>query len=541
MRGLRIAGLIGLLLGAGVLPVLADEATVQALGDTYLVLEDETTVLSLFNLGNPAGAAFLPHQNRLDASLRAGQTTEVSEFTTRPERDFFGNTLPTNADPFGNTLPPNTVFSYKEGRWSLQLNQWDTAGYGGFLTWLTPDVVLQLDPQGGEKTISSTDNASGSKNYGAGGRVRGACLLGPDLSVGVGVTGWRGRTSSWAGGAFAEWLNGFSPTSNVFSSAMDSDYRSLGAEVGAAARWAAVFAPDDLLTTGLTVTGGQQVDEHSLSLNELATGSGWFGRLVSTAWPFSFALHGVYNYRGVMDVGLETGYRTEEQSLSWDTNLPGLADRSGVLSGDVHNLLYGLSFRVRLPMIREDDLRFGVQFDNRGVGHPYPTGELQLINLANQRLAPVITTGSSAIGIGVSVVPAEDSIIALQYRLGSSKTRQAGILLANSGFNQFGLGGQYTIQEGLALRFGYTNERIAYEERLAPTMLLQTLITTTATLRAGIGISDGPLSFNLAVMLTRVTHSPMGWDFPGKPSTVKEVNQDLEDGVAAHVGVTWLY
>ncbi|MEW6517257.1 MAG: hypothetical protein AB1439_10185 [candidate division FCPU426 bacterium] len=551
MRGLGIAGMVVILLGAGSLAALADEATVQALGDTYLVLEDETTVLSLFNLGNPAGAAFLPHHDRLDASLLLSQKTEMSEFTTKPADqavivDVYGNTLYPNLDPYGNTLPADTVFSHKDSTWSIHLNQWQTSGYGGALAWLSPEIVLQLDPRAGAEIVSSTDETRERTDYQGGGRLRGAWLASPSFSLGAGVDLARGRISSWEGAAYASWLNALAPTPGIFSSALNADRWSLAAEAGAASRWADLFTPEDLLTVGLTLKAGRQTDDQSLALTETAADSGWFNRLETAAWPRSLMLHGLYAYRNVMDVALETAWQAEEQYLGWDTNLPGLADRSSLLASDVQNLLYSLSFRVRLPMVREDDLRFGVQFDNRGHEHTYPTGRLELLDLATQELSPEITTGSSSIGIGVAVVPAEKSIIAMQYRLGSSKSRQAGELLANSGYNQFGFGAQYEVLRGLTLRFGYTDERVTYESRTprgpnTSTLALRTWTTNTDSLRFGVGVSDGPMSLNLAVQLTRVAHSPMGWDFPDKPVDLKEVDQDSEQDLSGQLGLTWLF
>jgi hypothetical protein len=59
------------LLGAAALlcnRAAASDARVEAAGDLTLVMTDETTVISPFNLGNPAGLALLPAQNRLDGA-----------------------------------------------------------------------------------------------------------------------------------------------------------------------------------------------------------------------------------------------------------------------------------------------------------------------------------------------------------------------------------------------------------------------------------------------------------------------------------------
>jgi len=81
-------------------------------------------------------------------------------------------------------------------------------------------------------------------------------------------------------------------------------------------------------------------------------------RIDGLAWPWKVQVQGLYNYHSVMDVGLVIGYQEQKhyQSLAWD----GSPATASYLDSTLSNLDYALSFRVRLPMVREDDLRFGV-------------------------------------------------------------------------------------------------------------------------------------------------------------------------------------
>ena len=165
MRRIKIFFGAGLLFFVAVSAVSADYASVQALGNPVLVVEDETTALSLFNMGNPAGAAFRPKKNRLDLTLQGGQRVETEEFSTLPEpivwvessssyappdEDDPGDTTGTtttsfvlffNLDSDGNTLPTNALVSRKRKQTSASLLSPEDTLYQGWFTWLTDDVT----------------------------------------------------------------------------------------------------------------------------------------------------------------------------------------------------------------------------------------------------------------------------------------------------------------------------------------------------------------------------------------------------------------
>jgi len=538
--------------------VYADYATVQTLGETTLVLEDETTQLSLFNLGNPAGAAFLPEQNRLDLLLKAGQLVEVSEFTTFPESeaiqyDSSNNTIYANVDPAGNTLLPDTVYSRKTGTLFAGLNDLSTTGFGGYLTWLSPKIIFQVVPQTNLELISSTDKNSDTSCLNGGGKLRAAWQLLPDIAVGSGISIYTTQKSSWDSNALAAYLNSISTEGSVFTSATDSRSLSLALEAGLAWKLAEIFDPDDMMEVGLYLQGAKISSANELHLDTGVTNNSLFGNYTTLAYPWEVRLQGVYSYKSVMDIALVTGYQARETYLAWNTNVVNNSGQTSpdYLYSDLRNLLYELSFRVRLPMVRNDDLRFGVVFNNQGTEHPYATGQLELFDLNTLSLLPEIKTASSSIGIGTAIVPDEGSIIALEYRLGSSKSRDSSETaswddyLANSGFMRFAFGAQYRVIKGLFLRFGFTDQRVTYESKEEATnsgeQELVTEITNTSSIRAGVGVSDGPFRINLTAIIERITHSPEGWTFPDKPKAIKEVDKDNNHRLTGLLSFTWLF
>lgn len=554
MRKLWMSGILGLLLGAGVLPAGADQATVQALGNVSLVLEDETTTLSLFNLGNPAGAAFRPAQSRLDLTLQAGQKLASEEFTTSPvdiiestpniTSYVFGNTIDAfgttvtvaqsklffpNLDQHGNTLPAGTLFSHKRATFTAGFFPAENAWYQGIFTKPSEDLSLQFIPSVSYQSQQTTDQSGLDDAWQSGGSVRAAYQLLPNAALGAGFTGL-------ALGARTD--------------LQQETGLQTGVEAGAALRLAELFDAEDLFDVGVLLRGSRQTDE-------IAAASA--AAFTQTSRPWLAEAQGVYSYKSLMDVALQLGYAAQEDYSGWSGQ--------ELLSSALRNLEYNLHFRVRLPMVRDDDLRFGVTFNNQGHGHPYPTGTLETLDPNTLALGPRLLTSSSSIGIGMALVPAEGSIVALEYRLSSSLSQfeQAEEALCDSGFTGFTLSGQYELLKGLSLRAHWSDQRLNFQSR--PQELLKTVTTTTGGLTPGVtttgtwipastlltqitytrsfgfgvGIEDGPIRVNVAATYDLVTHSPEGWTFEDKPADLKTVNRDLTQNLTGLLSLTWLF
>lgn len=555
MRGLWKSGMVGLvLLGLVGTRALADEATVQALGNAFLVLEDETTVLSLFNLGNPAGAAFRPSPNRLDLTLQGGQRLASEEYTASPvdivetilSSDTFcldnpadptGTTVTVqkirtsypNLDPNGNTLPAGMVFNRKRSTYTAGFLPVENLLYQGVFVKPAELFTLQLIPLATFRSLQTTDQ-SRQDDWQTGGGARASYQFLPNAAFGAGFTG---------------------TALGVNTPQQTAESQATGMEAGAAFRLAEVFDADDQLDVGAVFRGSLQTDR--------ITGAA-FPPYSQRSRPWLSEAHGVYSYKSLMDVSLQLGYLVKEDYREW----PG----QELLSSALRNLEYNLQFRVRLPMASEDDLRFGIAFNNRGVEHAYPTGTLETLDPDTLALKPRIFTNSSSIGIGAAVVPAEGSIISLEYHLSSSLSKydQAEESLCDSGFTGFTLGVQYELLEGLTLRTHWADRRLTFQSRplelvrtdtitttsgsttiestvpaWEPSSNLLTQITYTRSFGFGVGIEDGPLSVNVAAVYDLITHSPEGWTFEDKPRDLKIVNQDLMQNLTGLVSVTWLF
>lgn len=557
MRRIRLFFGCGVIFLAAATTVSADYASVRALGNPVLVMEDETTALNLFNLGNPAGAAFRPKKNRLDLTVQGGQRVETEEFFTLPEPVVWGETgsyytppdenspvdpngtttttfyLFYNLDSEGNTLPTNALISRKRKQMSASLLSPADTLYQGWFTWLTDDLALQVIPFGQLRLVNTTDFSGLRELWQAGGALRGAYLLWPGAAVGAGVSGqtYFSRTD------FEE-----------------SEWDQFEIEAGLASRWQEVFNSDDHLDLGITARGGQKTEDLTL-LDVNNVNYAWSGTVAKKLRPALAEVQGIYYYRSVMEIGLRFGYIYEDAILSWAGGEQ--------LATALRNVDYDLQFRVRLPMIREDDLRFGVSFNNEGILHPYPTGILDTSDHVTLAPQQQILTSSSGIGIGTAFVPGEGSIIALEYRLGTSKSQQTGAdeNLADSGYTTFSVGAQFLVAEGLTLRGGYTDERLTYESlaerhvasstqengelitKTDPETFLLTESTNRRSYNLGIGIADGPISINLTATYAWITNSPTGWDFTDKdkPVGLRYVNKDENEEISGLLSFTWKY
>jgi len=526
--------LVGILILNSALPAAAVDPRVEALGGASLVLEEETTVLSLFNLGNPAGAAFLPQQSRSDQLVSLNQRERLAEFTTGAA----GTSAVIN--PYGNTLEPYALYTRQSSTLDAALNDWGQTGYGGFLVWLNDGLVTQFIPRADGSRLRSTDNPYDSARFFGGGTVRAAWLPADNWSVGAGIDLGNGRSSEWVQPDWTASLDG--NTSNPRSEFSREETR-LGGEAGAAWRLENVFDSKDRLDLGLRLAASRPSWTERTNLHGETDGP-ILSSFQTDAYsiPAEVQLQGIYTYQSKMDVALVTGWQTER--LYRAVTGGDVADQPEYLAHILEHFNYELSLRLRLPMVREDDLRFGIVFNNRGSGNPYPDGRwLSYAPDGSYAQAP-IETASSAIGIGTAIVPQEGSIFTLEYFLGSSKSRQESAIVANTGFNRFNVGAQYALLEGLFLRLGYSNERVAYQtenETTTTQAVTVTRSTETNALRFGVGVGDGPWRVDLTLIAERVTHSPDGWTMLDKPIAVTTDVKDTDQRLSGLLGFTWVY
>ncbi len=523
-----LIGAAGLLLSLSHLCTAADPK-VEALGRTALVLEEETTVLSLFNLGNPAGAAFLDQTRRVDLAASLNWRLRQADFLTLP-----GDAL-TIVDPLGNTLHPLTLYSRKSGTLSSSLDDWGRTGYGGLLWSLADHWMIQVLPQGSGFNLDSSDE--GSRTWGAdgGGRIRTAWEILPGVAVGAGLGADAGRERLVKD---RDWTPVLEELPLDFNAVYDTEFVQTELELGGAWRLQSVFDPEDQMDLGLLCTG-ERTGLQVLNRSWIDLDGSDFRR--TTALPWQAQLQGLYTYHSVMDIALVLGYN----NAHWYRG-----EAPGHLFRALDNLDYEFSFRVRLPMARSDDLRFGVVFNNRGYDHPFPTGRMLSYLPDGLYAQPRVDTLSSSIGIGSAFVPQEGSIVAFEYRLGSSKSRQEGHpeltndVIADSGFTRFGLGIQYGLLEGLFLRLGYFNDRISYETHYAhpgagtPARIVNNL--ENSSWRVGLGLSDGPFSLDLTFITGSVQPSPAGWTMLDTPAEVLSITQDKDTRLQALLGLTWI-
>jgi hypothetical protein len=524
---------------AGSMAAWSQDAVVEALGQATLAVETDNTRLNLFNLGNIAGAAFLPLKNRVDLALSLAPRVRVAEFDTGADGS------PANVDPFGNTLTPATVYTRAARTWSGALNEGLPGGYGGALLALNDAVTLQILPRGSAAQRTSSDASNNYREQSGGGAVRGAWLADPHWAWGAGVSG----SSAWERGRQS--LDYTTQITDLpFSLAeYQRSQTAFGAELGGVWRNEAVFDAKDYLDLGLTASGERRQTQTTLFE------SAWGNPAANTQFtgvtePWQARFQGVYFYQSVMDVALVAGYENQTwfRALAQD-GLPGEPQHKDMA---LDNIDYELSFRVRLPMVRNDDLRFGVAFNNRGYDHPFPTGRLLQYAPDGVYSQPVINTMSSSIGIGMAFVPAEASIITLEYHLGSSKSRQdqpadalpGSEIIANSGFTRITFGAQYSLIENLVLRLGFSSLRVSYQKNGTTLDSNGRLVTfadyiETAGLTFGLGLTEGPLTFDLTIKGERILNSPRGWTMLDRPVLAGDASADSDQNLTTLLGVTW--
>ncbi len=519
------------------IPAWAQDPVVEALGGASLVLEEETSKLNLFNLGNPAGMAFLPKQNRVDLTLSVAPRNRLAEFSTGAEGSAG------QFSPSGTTLTPSSVYTRQTQTWSYALEPRQEQSYGGVLLSLSDAIALQLIPQAHYAYRYSTDSGATYREQSGGVDVRSSWLMQPNWSLGAGVK----SGSSWEEGwTEPDWL----PTHDMNTPTFINDYRKTqmmyGAELGTMARFDAVFDNKDYMDVGVLFSGAYKTERMLYTPDWLNAPSQaeYQGRTL----PWHTHLQALYSFQSLLELALEAGYENQQwfRSLAADQAV----GENEHLSQNLDNLDYALSFRVRLPMVRNDDLRFGVLFDNRGFEHPYATGRMAFLDDHGGHSQNSIETVSSSIGIGTAFVPAEGSIVAFEYRLGSSKSRQDGAvpntsnILAKSGFTRFAFGVQYSLFDNLALRLGFSNQRVVYESE-SPTLrnsnnkpVIITKSVETSGLRFGLGLEEGPITLDLTCIYERVAHSSSGWAFEDMPLTGASVSQDQDTRVITQLGIT---
>lgn len=538
MRFISSAALLTCLALSGV--SWAQDAVVQGLGQATLAIEEDNTRLNLFNLGNPAGAAFVAKKNRMDLSFTLEPHQRIAEFATGADGSG------TNVDPFGNSLTPSTIYTRQSLAWISGLNQDQPGGYGGALLSLNDEVTLQLIPEGSFTQRTSTDSGNTFREQSGGGTIRSSWLLDPHMALGAGISGSAAWESGWQE---PDWRPGITDWPSLFLN-YQRTAGAFGAEFGAVCRTESLFDAQDFLDLGVLARGERQNERTLFQPTDLAgalPNSQFDGRTL----PWQAEFEGVYSFQSVMEVALVAGYRNQQwfHSLAED-GLPGEADH---LSMNLDNLDYELSFRVRLPMVHNDDLRFGVAFNNRGFDHPYPTGRLLLLGTDGLYTQPLIETVSSSIGIGVAFVPAERSLITMEYHLGSSKSRQDqpfgalpdAEIIADSGFTRVAFGAQYALIENLVLRLGFSSLKISYQshgttvDRATEKASLITHATEVAGLSFGLGLDEGPFTFDLTVKGERTLNSPPGWTMLDKPVTTGDATQDKNQNLTTMLGVTW--
>jgi hypothetical protein len=512
---MRIQAWVGLimagLLVAGTAAAENNSPRVEALGNPVLVMEDETTVLSLFNFGNPAAAAFLPQKNRMDWLALVGNETR--------EADFISNT-------------PGATLTQKTSSLFASLDDWKNTGYGGLIYWLTPQGMIQVNPVGHYQKAVSADTPDDVLGTG-GGSFRTAWLLTDDLSAGASVTVQSGQEK----GLNLEQPDPISNSLTPLASDETMDRNDVEVSAGMAWRINTLFDAKDRLDAGVQITGASLASQFQRDFPTLA-GPSFQPHVTSkeTDYPWSATLQSVYDYQNVLDASLVVAYQKSRQFISWESSA--FNDRQTFVASELENWNYEVNLRVKLPMVHEDDLRFGIVFNNQPVGHPFPSGRLSTTDATGKQL-PDIDTASSSIGIGMAFVPGEGSLITLQYELGSTLSRQAGVRVSDSGFTQASVGAQYCVIPGLYLRAGWVDQQVTFQsDPNFPPILTQ--IVETDSLRFGVGVEKGALRIDLTAIGARTLHSPLGWEFPVNPN-VGPVTKDNDSSTSGLLSVSYLF
>ena len=507
------------------------DAAITALGRTVLVMEEDATRLTLFNGGNPAGLALLPDPNRLDVTVYAFQRERRAEFSpglaydpnpARPEFEKDRSTL----DPHGNTLVPESIVTRQRRSLSFGLTGSDIGGYGVIIARLAEGWTLQSDRHSRVEEAWSTQYTGRDWDASGGGRLRAAVKAFPGLAFGAGF-GFSDRHAKYhtSPDLSAETATSMYPYDTLL--ALRS--QGLTAETGAALRLPSVFEEDDYLDLGVTLNAAREETRADAWIPSTAFGVEPSARhdLVRDE-PWRARFQGVYQYEGRMDVGLTLDYLEDRVFRSLATTSE---ETPEYLASRRRDWDYEIGIRLRIPMVREEDLRFGVTFSNQAEGHFYPTGRTQDYAPDGRPDGPPMDTLASSIGIGTAFVPGPGSLIALEYRLGSTKSREGSVQVAKSGFSRFGFGAQYALFKRFFLRLGFSNRLVDHEinQEIGGEIVLLRRSEEIQDYTLGLGLEEGPWRIDAAATFERVLHSPLGWTMRDKPDAIDAYGEGAED------------
>lgn len=510
--------------------VHASSASLEALGNPLLVAEEESTLSSIFNLGNPAGLVFMPNQTRLDFNITADYMSDFHKFNTYP-RKITAVAVP-HIDPNGSTVAANSWYAQNSYLFSSRLNNEDDYQWSGLIFRPVNNVTVQLIPLANFNHHSYDEDLAPSRQVNGGLKARSALRLSNNLSLGAGVRYDSGKEDGWQKNVIESLISG-SVTNQLLS------YENMSAEFGTNWRSKNVFDDNDLLDVGFLVKATQTKITGDLTFDSRLIASVDNDPMVSsttTAIPWSASLLSAYRYKDVMDISLEYGYEEAKDYVNWTSGYYGSQDV--FVANTLSNLFYELAFRVRLPMVREDDLRFGVAFNNKGFGNQYHTGLIQSDNPNQLERVADINTSSSSIAIETGFVPYDGSIISLKYHLGSSKSQQSKTIIDDYGYTEFALGAKFKLLDWLTLSSSYSNlrqstestEGVFSEELNVDSSGNTTYVNyvsynpviktqETNTLRFGVGVHTDTWDLGLSTAAYRITYSPTGWLY--RPNNVE--------------------
>lgn len=521
--------LTGLLLGSSQL-IHANQAARFALGDPALVLEFDSTRASILNFGNPAGLTDLPKKNRLDLSLDANYTAFRSKFNTWPRTSDEAPGL-VRITPDGTTLPANSWFTQNSYYLSSQLTNQDHYYLDGLIVHPSQELVIQFKPGFTRNRFAIDEDESPFRTINGRLEINTAYQLSSFLSLGAGLGYGLGNQDGWLNETTA--LDFFSlPLINL-----ETQQQDIMVQLGAMGQIKELFDDEDRLLLGLHVQAHQWLNHGDYSFDPgtlIGVNENPIARINQTTMPWKVAVQSLYQFKTVMDIGLEIGYEEEKDYYDWTSDY--FSDQSTFTYSSLNNIFYELSFRARLPMVREDDLRISVAFNNQGV-NTLPTGQLKLESPDTILTIPEIQTSSSGIAIETGVVPYQNSIIALKYHLGSSNSYQGESLIDDTGYADFTFAAQFELWEWLRLRGSYSNIRQSNEfTRTDDDKVIYS--RETGVFRFGLGYHTSSFDIDLGTSFFRTLYSPAGW--PYLPNDT-EIDEEYEQGLAGMLSVVYHY
>jgi hypothetical protein len=117
-------------------------------------------------------------------------------------------------------------------------------------------------------------------------------------------------------------------------------------------------------------------------------------------------------------------------------------------------------------------------------------------------------------------------------------------IIADSGFTRITFGAQYALVENLVLRLGFSSLRVSYQNNgttldSTGTLVRFTNTAETAGLTFGLGLTEGPLTFDLTIKGERILNGPRGWTMLDRPVLSGDATQDSDQNLTTLLGVTW--